>query len=77
MQPEVFTQMFGGRAEDQARKYLPRLSDAGVVPEVLGWVDGGVVMRRGLPLPNWITGTGPADVVALRPLLIDLLERLR
>jgi hypothetical protein len=68
--------MFGGRGEGQARKYLPRLSDAGVVPEVLGWVDGGVLIRRGLPLPNWVAGAEPAEVVALRPLLIDLLQRL-
>ena len=70
------TQLFHGRGEEAARKYLPRLSAAGVAPQVVEWVQGGVILERGVPLPEWFERASGDAVALMRPSVIALVEKL-
>lgn len=71
-----YVHRFHGRGELAARRYLPRLATAGIAPPILEWFDGGVRMRRGLPLPEWVDAADRDARVEMRVLLLGLVQAL-
>jgi hypothetical protein len=67
---------FSGRGEPQAQRYLPRMSEAGVAPTILGWEGSAVRTRRGIRLPDWLGLQDQAAATAIRPLVIMKIVKL-